>query len=336
MKKSRALILVNIGTPDKPAKKEVRKFLSQFLNDGRVIDIPWLFRKILVNLVIIPFRVKKTTALYRKLWTDKGSPLLYYMKNLETKIRNEIPPDFDVFSVMRYGKPSLFSVLNEIRAGNYNEIVFLPLFPQFASSTTGSISELVFKKVSKWDVIPSIKFINQFFDHPDYLGSFAKLINSYNPADYDHIVFSFHGLPERQIDKTHPGIDSKVCTCESEFPEYGSSCYKACCYESMRLILKETGLAENSYSIGFQSRMSKNWLSPFTDEIITALAKEGKKKILIIAPSFVIDCLETIVEIEGEYNELFLNEGGEKLTLVKSLNDNDFWVKGILRIALNA
>ena len=328
----KAVLLINIGTPDKPEKKQVRKYLSEFLNDGRVIDIPWLARKILVNLIIIPFRTSKSTKLYKTLWTEKGSPLLVYSKQLEEKLNKRSGDEYDYYTAMRYGNPSLNDVLDHIKDKNYDEIILVPMFPQYASSTTGSLLEFAFKKTSDWYVIPAIRSINQFYDHPAFINSFVEQINREDPESYDHIIFSYHGLPNSQVEKTHPGISSVNCSCENAMPAHGKYCYKATCYETTRKLADALNLNPGNYTVSFQSRLSKKWLTPFTDEVVTGLAKQGKKKILIAAPAFVTDCLETIVELDVEYKELFLENGGDKLTMVKSLNDEDHWVKSLAAI----
>ena len=332
MNKRRGLLIVNLGTPDKPTKKEVRKYLTEFLNDRRVIDIPWLWQKMLVNLIIIPFRVGNSTKIYKKLWTDEGSPLLIYLDNLAAKLQKKLGDDYTVYKAMRYGKPGLKETLRQINHDQVDELTIFPLFPQYASSTTGSIVQKVFQAVSKWEAIPGINLIGQFYDHPDFVRAYSNLIASYKPENYDHVIFSYHGLPNRHMNKIHPGVGAANCACEKGLPSYGNLCYKATCFETTRLLTERLNIPEDKYSVGFQSRLSKNWLSPFTDKLVENLAKRGYKKVLITAPSFVADCLETIVELEDEYQELFKEHGGEELTLVRNLNDSDEWVDVITKI----
>jgi len=333
MKKTRkALILINVGTPDSPDKRPVRRFLREFLNDKRVIDLPWLFRKILVNLIIIPFRVSKSTALYKRLWTEQGSPLLIYADSLVKRLKDLSKENLNIYYAMRYGKPSLKSVLNTILENKYEEIVVLPLYPQFADSTTGSVNEIVvgFRPLSG---NTEIKIIDQFWSHPAFIESFVKLIKKHPLHEYDHVVFSYHGLPLRQINKIHKEHDSRRCICDIEMPPWGHHCYKAACYGTTRLLTERLSLEEGQYSTSFQSRLSRNWLSPFTDEALVKLAREGKKKVLVVAPSFVTDCLETIIEIGEDYKKTFLEQGGSELTLVESLNDSSSWADAILKIS---
>lgn len=332
MHQKKALILVNVGTPDKPEVKYVRKYLSQFLNDRRVIDLPWLLQKMLVNLIIVPFRAPKSTILYQKLWTEKGSPLLIYLNSVTAKLQKRLHNEYDVYGAMSYGNPPLKEVLNTVKNKGYEEIVVFPLYPQYASSTAGSVSELVLKEIRNWYVIPAFRFVNQFYSHPAFVDAFVSRIRKYQPEKFDYVIFSYHGLPIRQINKVHPGKEYNQCTCEKQLPEHGTYCYKATCYETTRLLADKLQLATNSYTTSFQSRLSNNWLTPFTDKTLIDLASKGKKKLLVVTPSFVADCLETIIEIGDEYSKLFKEHGGENLVLVESLNDSDDWIEAIAEI----
>ncbi|HCE58430.1 MAG TPA: ferrochelatase [Prolixibacteraceae bacterium] len=335
MTKKTAVILANVGTPDAPTVPAVRKYLFEFLNDRRVIDLPWLLQKILVNLIIVPFRAPKSTKLYQKLWTEKGSPLLVISNETRDKLQEKLGENFTVFVRMRYQNPSLKAALKIIQEKRFDEIVVLPMFPQYASSTTGTIVQLVNSEMAKWNVIPEISIISQFYDNPGFIKAFAAQISKYNPASYDHIIFSYHGLPFSQTDRVHPEIKTAGCQCETGLPAHGNFCYKATCYETTRLLAKELGLPKSAYSVAFQSRLTKNWLNPFSDEEVIRLAKEGKKRILIAAPAFIADCLETIVEIGIEYQEIFAEHGGEKVQLVESLNANNDWIETIYQMITN-
>lgn len=327
-----AVILANVGTPDAPTVSAVRKYLFQFLNDRRVIDLPWLLQKFLVNVIIVPFRAPKSTKLYQMLWTEKGSPLMSISNEAKEKLQKELGKDYEVFVGMRYQNPALKAVLQTIKEKRFDKIVVLPMFPQYASSTTGTISQLVNTEISKWNVIPELTIVSQFYHNEGFIKSFAAQIQKYKPEEFDHIIFSYHGLPFRQTDKVHPGIKTTECSCEEKMPEHGRYCYKATCYETTRLLAKELGLPKSAYSVAFQSRLTKNWLKPFTDEKITELAKNGAKRILVTAPAFIADCLETTVEIGIEYQELFEKHGGEKIQLVESLNSGDQWIKVICEL----
>jgi ferrochelatase len=324
-----AVILANVGTPDEPTVPAVRRYLFQFLNDRRVIDLPWLLQKFLVNVIIVPFRASKSTKLYQMLWTEKGSPLLTISNESKDKLQERLGHNYEVFVGMRYQNPSLKTTLQTIKEKRFDKIVVLPMFPQYASSTTGTISQLVNTEIAGWNVIPELTIVSQFYDNPGFVKAFAAQIRKYKPEEFDHIIFSYHGLPFSQTDRVHPAIKTVNCNCEVEMPAHGRFCYKATCYETTRLLAKELGLPKSAYSVAFQSRLTKNWLKPFSDEEIIKLAKQGKKRVLITAPAFIADCLETIVEIGIEYQQLFEKNGGEKIQLVESLNSNDDWIETI-------
>jgi len=322
-----AVLLLNVGTPDSPSVGDVRRYLFQFLNDRRVIDLPLIPQKLLVNGIIVPFRAPKSAKLYRALWTPEGSPLIILSRTLQQKLQTSLGNGYVVFLAMRYANPSLTEVMKTIRKKGFKKLVVVPLFPHYASSTTGTVAQKVMEIISKWYVIPEVRFIGQFYDHPKFIEAFCNRAREHDFSEYDHILFSYHGLPNSQVNKTHPGIDAKSCTCTTEFPGHGKFCYKATCYETTRRIAGKLGLNENQYSTAFQSRLTNNWLEPFSDEEIIRKAKEGAKKILVLAPAFVTDCLETIHEIGVEYQELFEEHGGEKIQLVESLNDNPIWIE---------
>lgn len=327
-----AVLLINIGTPDSPDTSSVRKYLFQFLNDKRVIDLPFLLRKFLVNLIIVPFRAPKSAKLYKQLWQPEGSPLLYNTDELVSKLNSHNTDKYDFYTAMRYGNPSLQNVLGSIKDKNYNSIILFPMFPQYASSTTGSLLEFAMNEMSKWYIIPEIRSINQYYSHPKFIEAFIHNITENHYIEYDHIIFSYHGLPLNQVNQSHIGIDEHQCTCTNSMPEYGKYCYKATCYETTRLLADKLKLKTDSYSMAFQSRLTNKWLKPFTDELVVQKAKQGVKKLMIVAPAFVTDCLETIVELEIEYGNLFRENGGKELKLVSSLNSSDIWADAIIEL----
>ncbi len=327
------LLIINTGTPEKPETRYVRRYLSEFLNDKRIIDLPWVLRKILVNLIIVPFRAPRSAMLYQKLWTPQGSPLLYNLNNLVAKLQKLLKNDYKVYAAMRYGKPSLTEILRNLQKNQPEQIIVFPLFPHYASSTTGSINELIINEISKWNVIPEIRFTGQFYSHPLYINVIAGKIKSYNESSFDHILFSYHGLPLKHIRKIHAADNITDCECNVKFPDDATFCYKATCYETSRLIAEKLSISTEKYSTSFQSRFSKDWLDPFTDEVLKSLVHKGKKRVLIVAPSFVADCLETLIEIKDEYQNLFKEEGGEEIVFVESLNDMDDWADALIKIA---
>ncbi|RZT93299.1 ferrochelatase [Ancylomarina subtilis] len=336
MNKKTTILLINLGTPKSPNVKDVRSYLKEFLNDKRVIDIPWLLRKILVNLIIIPFRAKSSSKIYKKLWTSEGSPLLIYGESVKSKLQAQLGDNYQVELAMRYNEPSLPKVLGKIKNEMPERLIIFPMYPQYASSSTGSTIERVMELMKPWEVIPEVNIINQFFEDPDYIKIITNNALKHDLTSFDHFVFSFHGLPIRQINKVHPGRNCKTCDCDKTFNrETDYYCYKATCYENARLIANELNIPKNKYTVAFQSRLDKDWLEPFADKLMIQLAQEGKKNIMVFSPAFVADCLETTIEIGGEFTDLFTENGGEKLVLVESLNDNPAWIKTIKKLILN-
>jgi len=335
MKSKTGVLLVNLGTPDSPSVSDVRSYLSQFLNDPRVIDIPWLLRKILVNLIIVPFRAPKSAKIYKKLWTENGSPLLYYSNKVKALLQIDLGDEYEVHLAMRYKNPSIPDVMETMRKKNYTKIVVLPMFPQYASASTGSALEEVMRVFNSWWVIPEIKLISQYYDHPTFIDALIARAKQYDLNAYDHILFSYHGLPERQVDKVY---DEGLCSdhnCENEITEENKYCYKATCYATTRLLTERLNIPKEKHTVCFQSRLDKKWLEPFSDKVVEACAKKGMKKLLIFSPAFTADCLETIIEIGDEYQEIFHSNGGEKVQLVESLNDHPLWIKCLKELVIN-
>lgn len=331
MKKT-GVLLIQLGTPDSPSTRDVRTYLSEFLNDPRVIDIPWLPRTLLVNGIIVPFRAPKSAKIYKKLWEHgKGiSPLLSYSEQVQRLLQDELKEaNVTVELAMRYQNPSMDSVLNRMHKANYDQIIILPLFPQYASASTGSAVEKAMSIIQKWWVIPEIKIIAQFYENEGYLDSIVENAQKFGIGTYDHILFSYHGLPERQVDKVY---NDGLCSdqpCESEINEHNQYCYKATCYATTRLIAKKLNLKETDYTVCFQSRLDKKWIMPFSDKVVEEWGKKGAKKLLVFSPAFVADCLETIIEIGDEYQEIFEEHGGEKVQLVPSSNDHPKFIAGL-------
>lgn len=331
------VLLVQLGTPDSPKTSDVRSYLSEFLNDPRVIDVPWLLRKILVNGIIVPFRAPKSAKIYRELWEyGKGvSPLLTHTQLVQQKIQESFDKTEDVTieMAMRYKNPSMDSVLERMRIANYDKIIILPLFPQYASASTGSAIEKAMKIISKWWVIPEVSVISQFWNNEGYIDSIVERAKAFDIDEYDHVLFSYHGLPERQVDKVYEGSD--LCgdqPCEHELNEKNKLCYKATSYATTRLIASKLNLPEDKYTVCFQSRLDKKWLTPFSDKVVEEWGKKGAKKLLVFSPAFVADCLETIIEIGTEYQEIFEENGGERVQLVPSSNDDPRFIRGLVEM----
>ncbi len=323
------VLLVNLGTPDSPSVRDVRRYLREFLNDPRVVDLPWLARKILVNLIIVPFRAPKSAKIYQKLWTGQGSPIILHGENVQKLLQDKLGPGYSVELAMRYKNPSIPDVLERIRKSNPDRIIVLPLFPQYASASTGSALQEVMDIVSNWWVIPNVSFISQYWDHPGFVKALIERGRQYDWRQYDHVLFSYHGLPERQVDKVY---DSGLCQdrdCEHEITEENKYCYKAACYGTTRLLAGGLGIPDEHYTVCFQSRLDKKWLEPFADKMVMEQAEKGAKKLLVFSPSFVADCLETTIEIADEYQLLFEEHGGEQIQLVESLNDHPAWIEAL-------
>ncbi len=331
----KAVLLINLGTPDSPSVSDVRKYLTQFLNDARVIDISATGRFFLVNGIIVPFRSPKSAKLYQNIWTKEGSPLLINTRSLAEKLQKELGENYIVEFAMRYQKPSIKNVLEKLRQQQPSEIIILPLYPQYASSSTGSTAESVLKELSSWEVIPSIKLINKFYDSEPFIKALVETAKEYNINSYDHILFSYHGLPERQIKKASAHYGNNTCdfkNCCNMITKDNQYCYRANCFETTRQLVKRLNIPEGKYTSTFQSRLDDKWLKPYSDKVIEDLAKKGMKNVLVFSPAFVADCLETIYEIGTEYNEIFKEHGGENVTLVKSLNDSAVWVDALKNI----
>ena len=330
MKKS--LLIINLGTPDSPSYFDVFKYLREFLSDEKVLNINPILRFILVNFIICPFRSFSSSKIYKKVWhKDHGSPLLHNTKEL-TKLLSEQLADVDVQFAMRYQSPSIATTIDQMLAKNPDEIVILPLFPHYAAATTGS----VFKEVSKcladkW-VVPKITFINQFYDNDVFINAWITKANKFDIHSYDKVIFSYHGVPNSHVDNVYPDSLCKDNNCELAITDANKFCYKATVYETTKLIAQKLNLDSSKYIVSFQSRLTNKWLDPFTDEVLEKLPTQNHKKVLVFSPAFTADCLETIIEIGDEYQELFIDAGGEVLDYVPSLNYSNEWVDAIIDI----
>lgn len=322
-------MLVNLGTPDQPDTPSVRKYLREFLMDGRVIDIPFIPRWMLVNLIIAPFRAPKSAAEYQKLWDDRGSPLKYYGEDVRDLLQKELGNEYVVVLGMRYQNPSIESALEALEKANVSEIIVVSLFPQYASATTGSVADKVMELARKKQIIPTIRFINQFADDPMLVEVITQQAKKWLAQyEYDHYLFSYHGLPERQIHKGSVGDQCQLGACCNTFHEKNQYCYRAQCFLTSRMVAKALGIPEDKYTVAFQSRLGKDpWIQPYTEEKVKELAHAGIKKVLVFSPAFVSDCLETTIEVGETYQEQFKEEGGERWDLVESLNDHPLWIQ---------
>ncbi len=331
------VLIVNLGTPDSPSVADVRKYLREFLMDGRVIDIPYLFRFLLVQGIIAPFRAPKSAKTYREVWTPAGSPLKVYGLSNEIELQKLLGDDFVVKLGMRYQSPSIKTALDAFQKMGLSRIVVIPFFPQYASATTGSVYEEVMRLLTKWQVVPEVKFISTFFDHPKVLAGYVENgLKMMATHDYEHFVFSFHGVPERHIRKGDCNGDvCKMGSCCDSLGAFNQLCYRAQCFETTRLLVKQLNIPEGKYTTCFQSRLGTDpWIKPYTEDLVKELPKRGIKNVLAFSPAFVADCLETTVEVGEEYKELFEENGGEHWHLVPSLNDSPRWVEALAEMAV--
>ncbi len=333
--KKKGVLLVNLGTPDSTKTSDVRKYLREFLMDKRVVDIPAFPRWLLVNGIIAPFRAPKSAAEYRKLFDERGSPLKYYTEDITELLKEKLDKEYIVKYAMRYQNPSLESVLNEFKE-QVASLHVIPLFPQYASATTGSVIDKVMEITKKWQVIPDIHFTAQFLEQELFIDTIVDQgKKAMKEGDYEHFIFSYHGLPERQIRKASYGKYCQLGKCCETLNEHNRYCYRAQCFETTRLVVDKLGIKEADYTVCFQSRLGKDpWVKPYTEDILKELAHKGIKKVLAFSPAFVSDCLETTIEVGQEYQEEFLEEGGEKWDLVPSLNKEDKWVECLKELVL--
>ena len=329
---NKALLIVNLGTPDKPTYLSVFKYLKQFLMDGRVININPILRFFLVNFIICPTRSFSSAKVYKQVWDpNSGSPLLHNTKKLSEKLNNKLD-DYDVYFAMRYQNPSIENTLDEILKKNPDEIVVLPLFPHYASATSGSVYEEISRIISKKWVVPNIRFINQFYDNKKFIDAWVDKASKFDIKSYDKIVFSYHGIPNSHVDNVYPDSICNDHDCENKISEDNKFCYKATTYQTTKLLAERLNISPDNYHVTYQSRLTNKWLTPFTDKLLESLPSKGYKNVLVFSPAFTADCLETIIEIGDEYKELFDKSGGESLDYVESLNYSDLWADAIIDI----
>ena len=251
---------------------------------------------------------------------------------LKEKLQKKLGNDFVVELAMRYQQPSIKNVLEKLRQQRPDKIHIIPLYPQYASSSTGSTIEEVLNQIKGWEVIPNLNIVAKFHQHPKFIEALVKQAKKYDMAAYDHVLFSYHGLPERQILKASAHYGGNTCqmgACCNSLTANNQYCYRANCFETTRQLVKALNLPEGKYTTAFQSRLDQKWLQPFSDKVVEGLGKSGAKKVLVFSPAFVADCLETIYEIGTEYEEIFKHNGGHEIKLVESLNANDEWVEAL-------
>lgn len=329
----KGVLLVNLGSPASTDPKDVKSYLGEFLMDERVIDLPYLLRTILVKGIILNTRPKQSAKAYSKIWWDEGSPLIVLSEKLQDKVNQETSVPISL--AMRYGEPSMKNGLQELYDQGVTEVLLVPLYPQFAMATTETI--IVLAEQLRDEFFPKIDFtvVPPFYNHPDYVTVLSRsIIEELEKIDYDHLLFSYHGVPERHIRKSditnnHCKIDGSCCQTPSKAHQF---CYRHQCYETTRLVGEKLKLKEGTFSTSFQSRLGFDpWLKPYTDRTVEKMAQEGIEKIAVVTPAFVSDCLETLEEIAMEADEIFKENGGKEFTFIPCINDREDWVKTLSR-----
>ena len=323
-------LLVNTGSPAQPKTRETRAYLRQFLSDPRVIDMPAWRRWLLLNLVILPLRPRKSAHAYRQVWTDGGSPLIVNSQAFCDALAPLLPQS-EIEIAMAYGNPSVASSMESLIEKGVGRIVAAPMFPQYASATFGSVLEAVYATAGKMKNVPPVSVLPPFYGDAGFLDAWAEVarpqLDTFKP---DHILFSFHGLPERQIRDCDPTGSHCLASddCCARYTEANPNCYRAHCFQTAAGIVERLGLAKEDYTIVFQSKLGRDpWLGPAADEMLVAKAREGVKRLAVVSPAFVADCLETLEELGLRGRESFQENGGGDFLLVSSLNDHPSWVQ---------
>jgi ferrochelatase len=312
----RGFLLMNTGSPDAPTEDALRVYLKEFLMDPYVIDMPFLLRYALVHWAILPKRPAQSAEAYAAIWTDKGSPLVHFCKQLTDGLNAKF--DEPVEMIMAYGNPSVKSGIEKLLAQGVDEICLLPMFPHYAMATTGGCTAVVKKHLKNR---AALRVAPPFYLEPDYIQPLAESLNGVE----EHILFSYHGLPERHIRKTDPTgshcLSSPDC-CETASPAH-ATCYRHQCFETTRAVTEAAGIPADRYSLSFQSRLGRDkWLDPSTEDTLRKLPTLGKKNLAVICPAFFCDCLETLEEIEIRGREIFMEAGGESFRMIPCLNDS--------------
>lgn len=330
-KTKKGILLINLGSPDSTSVSDLRKYLGEFLMDEKVIDKPWLLRAVLVKGIIVPFRAPKSAEAYKKIWTSEGSPLIVNTEKLRRALQEKIEEPVEV--AMRYGNPAPEFAFDNLlkKEPEIEEVVVLPLYPHYAMSSYETAVEDVKAVYKKNKYSFKLSFVKPFYKDPDYLKALSENIKPYLNQPYDQILFSYHGIPERHIRKSDVTgchcLNSENC-CEVDSPAH-AFCYRHQIRTTTKLVTEMLGIPSDKYSIAFQSRLGKGWLTPFTDIRLEEMPKEGIKNLLILCPAFVSDCLETLEEIAMRGKEIFMNAGGKTFTMIPCLNTNPIWVEAI-------
>ncbi|MGA2542816.1 MAG: ferrochelatase [Verrucomicrobiota bacterium] len=331
-----AVLLVNLGSPDSVSVEDVRAYLGEFLMDGRVLDAFYPVRWCLVHLAILPGRSAQSAEAYEKIWTLEGSPLVATSRKVRDALqaRAAIPVEL----AMRYRNPSIREAIRKLREQGIQEVLLIPLFPHYAMSSYETAVARVREVMAKEAPHMALTVVPPYYDHPDYIRAMTANASEYLKEDYDHLLFSFHGIPERHLRKADP--TGRHCLirrdCCGEGCPVMDTCYRAQCFKTVEEFVRMASIPKHMHSIAFQSRLGREpWLKPYTDQVIVGLAKGGIRKLLVICPSFVSDCLETLEEIGMRGRETFRAAGGDELTLVPCLNTHPLWIQALDNMAKN-
>jgi ferrochelatase len=329
-----AVLLANLGSPDHPDVPSVRRYLNQFLMDPYVIQLPWLLRRLIVSLFVLPARPARSAHAYQSIWTDRGSPLISLSMDLLKAVQDKIP--VPVGMCMRYGSPSIESELLRLAAlPDISEIVFLPLYPHYAESTVLTSVKEAERVIRQHRLELKLHVPAPFYADPRYISALAASTQPWLGRDFDHVLFSYHGLPELHITKADPTGQHclKVADCCNRPSEAHATCYRHQVLRTTDLLVAATGLRAGQYSVSFQSRLGRaKWLEPATESVVQSLAGKGVKKLLVLCPAFVTDCLETLEEIEIQAAETFRQAGGEELVLIPCLNSHPAWIDSLAEL----
>lgn len=331
---SKGILLVNLGSPDSTAVSDVRKYLREFLMDGRVLDVPWPIRFCVVHFSILPSRPKESAHAYKKIWMPQGSPLVVTSRNVQKKLQALV--NVPVELAMRYQNPSIESVVARLRDANVDDLLLIPLFPHYAMSSYESAVARVQEVAQR--IAPGMKISVQppFYDASDYIEALVANAENDLLGGYDHLLFSFHGIPERHLKKSDPtGCHclAKANCCEVSSPAH-ATCYRAQCFKTVAAFAARAHVPKEKYSVSFQSRLGKDpWLKPYTDLELAEFPKRGIKKLLVICPAFVADCLETIEEIGMRGKETFVGAGGKEFKQIPCLNEHPLWISALEKMA---
>jgi len=331
-----AVLMINLGTPYAPNTPEVRTYLRELLSSDRVLDINPVLRWLLLNLLILPFRPKKSAKAYQKIWLEEGSPLMVYSQKLKKALTEQFATEnIHVELAMQCGEPSIKKALDHLREKGCSRIIVLPLYPQYAPSTFGAAIEDLYREILKDWNMPQLQIVPPFFSDTLFIEAWAKVGLPYLNHEADHVLFSFHGLPLRHLKKSD--ISGNWCRnnmeCCLELTNQNKYCYSAQCYKTSKLMAESLNLGAENWSVSFQSRFGREeWIKPYTETHLEELAESGVKRVVVFCPSFVADCLETLEEIGIQAAENFRKCGGEELILVPSLNDHPEWVKSLTSI----